>query len=243
MNYKFFGNSLDLFKYDILTFIVKNNDYKLNYIPMLTYPEEKKNDPKYKLFEVGHKNAKLNDFINKVNSEELDVEKIDVYFNELNIRYDSFFNLKNIGIDYFENSVREKYFEYILSKVSKANDNIIFIDPDVGIDIGISRRVRSNRNMYLKKEELDLSVSSISNKSFVVFFQHLGNFRVSLDDRKESLKKFYGENILIVAYKRILASLVFVFKDHYTYLKTKDYLYTYINNYKEIEHFDKLKIL
>ena len=59
MNSKFFGNSLDLFKYDLLTFLAKTERLNLFYLAMLTKPEPKKLDPKYKLFEVGFKNEIL----------------------------------------------------------------------------------------------------------------------------------------------------------------------------------------
>lgn len=242
MNYKFFGNSLDLFKYDILTYIVNNKLKKLEYVAMLTLPEEKKNDPKYKLYEVGSKNKKLLNFIDQVNKEYLPVESIDLYFKE-NLKIFSNTYFKDSNNDYFSNDNREIYFNSLQKEISNKENILLFLDPDVGLDLGITRRVRSNKQMYLFKEEVHSLLNNRKKEKCLAFFQHLGNHRFKLDDRLERYKEEFGKYVLIIAYERILASIIFILQDEISYNKIRKLLEKYIENYKDIPHSNKLKLL
>lgn len=242
MNYKFFGNSLDLFKYDILTYIVNNELKELEYTAMLTLPEEKKNDPKYKLYEVGSKNKKLLNFIDQVNKESLPVESIDLYFKE-NLKIFSNTYFKDSNNDYFSNDNRETYFNYLQKEISNKENILLFLDPDVGLDLGITRRVRSNKQMYLFKDEVHSLLNNRRKKYCLAFFQHLGNHRFKLEDRLERYKEEYGKYVLIIAYERILASIIFILQDEISYNKIRKLLEKYIENYKDIPHSNKLKLL
>lgn len=239
MNFKFFGNSLDLFKYDIL---INSISLNLIYIAMLTEPESKKNDPKYKLYEIGTKNTKLLDYIKKVNNENLSVENIEQFFKD-NFKGESLFFFKNYDKKYFSHEKREEYFFNIKKNINYDKKSMIFLDPDVGIDIGVSRRVRSNKQMYVFKKEIDLLLNSISEDSFISFFQHLGNHRLTIEKRISLYKKEFGKYVLIIAYERILASIVFIFKNEEQYKNQKLKLMRYINNYKDSTHFEKLKLV
>lgn len=254
MNNKFFGNSLDLFKYDVLTFLTKSEKSELFYVAMLTKPESKKLDPKYKLFELGFKNEILFKFINEINNIDSNIEVKDLtnYFNSVNVEHKIILN-KSFGsdniisfekIDYFENENRVDYFANAISiykeQIAKV---ILFLDADVGIDLGVKRRVRSMKNMYLNTDEVHKINSNIKEKDFLCFFQHLGNPRFRIEERLIMLKQEYGEYVLLFAYERISASLVFIFKNEFEYLKIKKQLTEYMNLYKEIKHFHRIKLI
>lgn len=253
MNNKFFGNSLDLFKYDVLTFLTKSEESSLFYLAMLTKPEIKKFDPKYKLFEIGTKNDILYKFINDINSldSELQIYDLTHYFASVGVEHKIVLN-KNFGfenlvcfenIDYFENDYREKYFTNSINYYNKLiPKTIFFVDADVGIDLGVKRRVRSMKHMYLNSDEIHKINSNLKKNDYLCFFQHLGNPRFKLEDRLKLLKNEFGENVLLFAYERISACLVFIFKDEVNYLKTKNNLLEYASHYKEIKHFQRIKI-
>lgn len=238
MNFKFFGNSLDLFKYDIINLV----NCKLIYVAMLTEPESKKKDPKYNLYEIGAKNIILLNYIKEINKENLPVKNIEHFFKQ-NFKNESSFFFKNSDNKYFSHKEREEYFYNIKINLNSEKKSMIFLDPDVGIDIGVNRRVRSNRQMYIFKKEIDLLQNSTSNNSFISFFQHLGNHRLSIDNRIKLYKKEFGEYVLIIAYERILASIVFIFKNQEQYKNHQQILIKYIDNYKESPHFEKLKLV
>lgn len=254
MNIKFFGNSLDLFKYDLLTFILKLEKSNLFYATMLTKPEPKKNDPKYKLFEVGIKNKTLFKFINDINRSESksQINDLSKYLSSVNVEHKIILN-KNFGheniisfenIDFFENENREQYFTNSIDVYKKQHSKtIFFIDPDVGIDLGVKRRVRSMKHMYLNTNEVHRININLKKDDFLCFFQHLGNPRFKLEDRLSLLNKEFGKYVLLFAYERISACLVFVFKDELNYLKIKNNLLDYTNQYNEIKHFQRIKIM
>ena len=254
MNNKFFGNSLDLFKYDVLTFLLNLEKADLFYLAMLTKPEPKKLDPKYKLFEVGIKNKILFEFINEINKPESKIEINDLtnYFSSVNVKHtivlNESFGFKNIisfeNINYFENETRIDYFENsILVYKSKISKSILFLDADVGIDLGIKRRVRSMKNMYLNAQEVHKINGNLKDKDFLCFFQHLGNPRFKIEERLDMLKHEFGKFVLMFAYERISACLVFIFKDEHEYLRIKNNLLEYMNLYNEIKHFQRIKLL
>ncbi len=65
MNYKYFGNALDLFKFDLLTYLSREGNEEVLYIPMITEPQPKEFDPKYLTYEIGTKNELLHQFLDQ----------------------------------------------------------------------------------------------------------------------------------------------------------------------------------
>jgi hypothetical protein len=254
MNNKFFGNSLDLFKYDLLTFLTKLEKSNLFYLAMLTKPEPKKLDPKYKLFEVGFKNEILFKFIKDINSSEskLQIKDLTNYFNSVDVEHKIVLN-KNFGyknvlnfenIEYFENENREKYFSYAIDIYKSQNSKtLLFLDADVGIDLGVKRRVRSMKHMYLNSDEIHRINGNLKKNDFLCFFQHLGNPQFKLEERLNFLKNEFGKDVLLFAYERISACLVFIFNDELNYLKIKKHLLEYVKQYEEIKHFQRIKLI
>ena len=118
MNDKYFGNSLDLFKYDLITYLIKEENLELFYVPMLTEPEEKKLDPKYNLYEIGNKNKILLDYMLKVNNQanNCDFSEIENYFKDTSITYKI---VENINKKYFNEDIRDEYFKIQLKYIEK----------------------------------------------------------------------------------------------------------------------------
>lgn len=250
MNVKFFGNSLDLFKYDVL-FNVISDEELLYYVPMLTAPKERVVDPKYLIYEVGSLNEKLKDKMVsffKTDSDQFD--KILDCFDEARVDYkivlhssndsDKIVRLEDLQ-EFFNNDEREKYFHYIMQSCNQIErDKIIFLDPDIGLNLTVKRRFRSMKDGYLKTEELKHCFFNSGKNDVVCFFQHLGNHRYSVTDRLKDLKVELGEYVLIVGYKKIQGSLIFAFKNKRQYVSYQNKLKEYLKRYENYKKKDNL---
>lgn len=241
MNIKYFGNSLDLMKYDLLTHVLGGENRVLFYVPMLTPPKEKVEDPKYILYEMGRDNDSLYELMNRVYKENNpDFIEILEYFNLKGLSHKVVLPYSVgavsddvIPADFFTNDIRNHYFEKSLNEYKKiTKDKLIFIDPDVGSDIGIVRRVRSMRNAYLKSSEIKDSIRASRSNDIVCYFQHLGNNRYSLDDRISDLKDELGDLVLIAGFKKVLGSLVFIFRNKDQHDHVKKRLESYMEHYR-----------
>ena len=253
MNDKFFGNSLDLFKYDILFYLLKATEKLFYYVPMLTHPEIKNIDPKYLVYEIGVNNKTLTTLLKNAYIAEsvFEVNGISTYLKENNVKYrmvtnDCFMNMDLLKIEskYFNDKDRVEYFKTVLLDFNKVKkDKILFIDPDVGLDKNISRRVRSMRGKYLLKEELKIFSKVLKERDCLCYFQHLGNNKYGVHQRVEDLKKEFGPYVLLIGYKRILCSIIFVFNEGSLYEQYKILLDKYIYQYKNLKTFNKLFLI
>lgn len=228
-------------KYDLLTFVLEGDKMLLFYIPMLTEPQEKVLDPKYLTYEIGVKNKQLYEFMESVyGKDDADFIEITDYFESLKFEYRLILPLQYKGkhiinidsIEYFSDQLRERYFQESL-KISQelSHSKLIFIDPDVGSDLMIKRRFRSKKDAYVKIEEVKSCIAMSGNNDVVCFFQHLGNNRYPLEDRIMDLKNEFGEFVLIVGYKKILGSLIFIFKNGKQYEHYKNMIKVYMKDY------------
>ncbi len=138
MNRKFFGNSLDLFKFDIISYLcgakhirVKNIDDDVNnplrkapilkherflyYVSMLTSPPSSFSidNTVYVAYNTGLKNVKLCSLLKEcLNNNERNIREIDSFFNEAEMQRLLFFdNEDGYEVGYFENKNRKDYFD------------------------------------------------------------------------------------------------------------------------------------
>jgi hypothetical protein len=248
LNSKFFGNSLDLLKYDMLTFLLTQSErLNLLYIPMITEPLTKERNPKYMTYEIGRLNEQLYQLMSvEFQKEYSDISLIKNYFLHRGI------NLSILNPDgpdandtqmYFDEHRRKEYFDQALRHYrSLVNKTLVYIDPDVGSDIGITRRYRSNRKLYVRKLELLTIKNCLKVGDFMGYFQHLGNSNYTLDQRTDDLCKCFGDWVLFVGYARIQAGLVFIFNDEATYYDKRRLIENYFRQYDHLKHRDKFII-
>ena len=119
---------------------------------------------------------------------------------------------------------------------------MIFVDPDIGCDVGITRRFRSYKQCYVKKSEIINIIHHLRQGDFIGYFQHLGNSNYSIDKRVTDLRETFGEWVLFIGYSRIQASLVFIFNDEATYMDKRKLIEQYYNQYDHLKHKDKFII-
>ncbi len=242
MNSKYLGNSLDLMKFDLLTHMVTNSERSgLFYIPMLTEPRPKERNPKYETYEIGTLNTSLLKLMQREYRKDFsDIKTVKKYFIDSGIYLSM---LSPAGMKYFHEDNRKEYFqEAIKHYKSLVNETLVYVDPDVGCDIGISRRFRSNKHMYICKHELRLLQENLRKGGALCYFQHLGDSNYSIPERVEDLTEAFGEHILFVAYSRIQAGFVFIFNDEATCIDKRKLIEQYYHQYAHLKHKDKFTI-
>ncbi|MFN4007351.1 MAG: hypothetical protein ACK4HE_07555 [Chitinophagaceae bacterium] len=223
MNYKFLGNALDLFKYDLIIQLCNELNISLFYIPMLTKPEPKKRDPKYALYEIGSKNQKLYEFLRSANEDNSACQITDIieYLKDevLTVQWiTQDYNLSDAGLYVHgcgslftgERSDRTKYFNQVYDILGQTQgEKLIFLDPDVGIDTGQTQRYRKAPRLYFTLPELQAILKQRKEGDIVCFFQHLGNPYKSLEQKIEELNLTSGIKFAAIRYKRISMAMVF----------------------------------
>ena len=236
---------MDLLKYDILTFLLTQSArLSLFYIPMITEPLPKERNSKYTTYELG----RLNEILYQLMTEEFNKEysyisRIKTYFLQRGINL-SMLNPDGLESEtpsiYFDEHWRKEYFESAVRHYKNLeNKTLVYVDPDVGCDIGITRRYRSNRKLYVRKLEILRIKNCLKVGDFMGYFQHLGNSNYSIENRMRDLCESFGDWVLFVGYARIQAGLVFIFNDEETYIEKRRLIENYFRQYDHLKHRDK----
>lgn len=229
-------------KYDLLTHLVKCSEgLGLFYVPMLTEPKPKERNPKYETYEIGTLNKTLLKLMQREYRKEYsDIKVIKKYFVESGIHLSM---LSPIGMKHFYEENRKDYFvEAVNHYKSLVNQTLVYVDPDVGCDIGITRSFRSNKQKYIRKHEVLLLKENLRKGGTLCYFQHLGDANYSMLERTADLVEAFGELTLFVAYTRIQAGFVFIFNDEQTYFDKRRLIEQYYYQYAHLKHCDKFII-
>lgn len=178
MKNQYFGDIIDLFKYDLITEIMKQMSslHKFTFMPMLT-PNDTRNDGKKRKFtkeRPGYNNEKLRQFLtdwgHEKDKKHRDFRKIKEYFGETGIEThiynDSFYFSKEGRNDYFCNIGQELL-----------DNSLIFVDPDNGMEI------KNNTERHILYSEMKSLYSRMGDNSLlmVIQFKH----RITKDYWKE----------------------------------------------------------
>lgn len=244
MNYKFLGNAIDLFKYDLLTYLVKKDNLFLYYVPVITEPKERAYDPKLLVYELGSKNKELYAFLKELFSSEevIDPSIIKEYFKSQGLDYLMYSRIK-LNERFFREDKRYHYFyraAKFLDQVSLRK--LIYLDPDVGLNLNLKRRFRSNKEMYLQEGDIKWFLPKMNEGDALCFFQHLGNSNYSIEQRLEDLKEAFGEWVFVMGYTRVQGSFVFICKNKSDYQWMYQRSHEYFELYKDLKHAEKLFI-
>lgn len=169
MKNQYFGDIRDLFKYDLITQIMKRVGTlrQFTYIPMLT-PNDNKNDGNERDFskaKVGFKNKCLVKFLksHELPKEKRNIRVIEKYFADKNIGVKIYDRDKN---GYFNQKERSDYFKNI--KRDLLTKALVLIDPDNGLE------VKRNSEKHLLYNELKdiLNNEELDDESIIMIFQY-----------------------------------------------------------------------
>ncbi len=181
MNAKYFGDTKDLFKYDLITSLIKGFKGRIDrvvIVPMLT-----KYDPNFK-GNPGCRNTDLIACFRRLRR----TEEVDHYYDELKsyikeLKTD--INKKKVRIrieksEIFSKQKRDEYFRSIYENFPTAA--LVFIDPDTGI------KEKEFTEKHLSFSELKKFYDQLDNESILMVYQHYQRRRLHPHD--EPKKKF-----------------------------------------------------
>lgn len=235
---KYFGDSRDYFKYDLITYLLKSGVIS-NYvfIPMLTNHRvdgEGNKTPKH----VEGKSSELLSFIDKCHTKDLSHWErwLSPYAN-------SYVTVQPVNEVFFDDSARESYWQRFES-VSKEKNALIFLDPDTGLETGTPSYLKKmGREKYILNGELSKLAIHLDGTSVLMIYQHLPNNKHIHEE--SALKKLnqaiHATNCkLVLAYREDDLAFVFIMKDNATYTALSSLLEGYHENsdhvYKSIHH-------
>jgi hypothetical protein len=172
MNRQFFGDTRDLFKYDLVRHIMKALPVfdSFTFIPMLTEDENSDKGKKsktrdlekaVKVGKAGSQNRDLVEHMQRLQEIDNDLE----YFQTIG----AYFKKENILVDIlhkqqFSHNARNRYFDNILASFPKKS--LVFLDPDIGLE----ESKPSDRHVLF--DEVERICQKMDPKSVLMIYQH-----------------------------------------------------------------------
>ncbi len=172
MKNQYFGDSRDLFKYDLVISLMLDYNLSKNFIfvPMLTRDTGNSHGSitNYKIGKPGTKRPDLVAFLSDcLKRKKRDVNEI-IGFFETNLAAEGLsINLYKRG-DYFRDSFREDYFNAL--PLESAKRTIVMLDPDTGLETETYVR---DKDAYLRYDEVKSIYDRLDNNSVLLLFQFI----------------------------------------------------------------------
>jgi len=165
---KYCGDDRDYFKYDLISFVLKNGDFKqYGFVPMLT---EHRHDNEGNIAPKSSA-CKSKDLLNFIATHSnRDLNNWELWLNNYISTYNS---IQPINTDYFNGGNRIGYWEKY-KKIISAEKSLVFFDPDTGIQAGRKSRIEpEHKEKYILNTEIGAIISKLSASSVFVIYQHL----------------------------------------------------------------------
>jgi hypothetical protein len=161
---QYFGDVRDLFKYDLMFWLIRNIECieSFTFIPMLTEPDDTGDGGKidHHLAKAGFNNEELISFLeNSVSKGNRNIKEIARYFESLGTQ-----TVVYKEAEYFDHKNRQRYFSSIDDSLLRSA--LIFLDPDNGMEVK-----KSNRRHVLLGEISDL-YRRMDSHSLLMVYQH-----------------------------------------------------------------------
>lgn len=225
---KYFGDSRDYFKYDLITFLLSNSDLKIYvFIPMLTKhrPDgEGKRLPK----PVAGKSQKLISFIESCNSKDLNHWKLWIKPHVLSYR-----TIKPVNEIYFEDDTRHEYWKPF-QELFKDEAALVFLDPDIGLETGKPSYLKKmGREKYILNHELTDLYNDLGEFSILMIYQHLPNnkhIHIEAVSKKINQAAALTRNAFICAYREDDLVFLFITKNYAVFEIVSESLKKYHKN-------------
>lgn len=186
MKHQYFGDIIDLFKYDLLTTFYK--ELKLDgitFIPMLTENDGTTEGSKrnYEKAMAGTKNFELINFLKLYGEiDKRNINELQIYFEAMGIQFKLFPN------KIFSHKQREDYFSEI--RQSTYHNQILFFDPDNGLE------VKRNNHKHILFSDIQSCLDIIDDNSIIsiIQFRHRVSWEVTLENKLNALIKHISPN-------------------------------------------------
>ena len=199
MKHQYFGDTRDLFKYDIIHHLLSEVDSlkRFTFIPMLTENDDGRDGNKvdYKKAVAGTRNDSLINFLGEhVESNSRNIFHIEKYFKATGMDI----AIHKSGENYFSNGNRSAYFSGI--KDGWLNDALVFADPDNGLE------VTNSNHRHITYQEVAEVYSRMNDGSIFMIYQHfpridhmkyLSMRSMELSDKVGDMPIFISDNEII----------------------------------------------
>jgi hypothetical protein len=166
---KYFGDSRDFFKYDLIRAILSNKDLSLShyvFVPMLT---EHRNDNEGRILPRNRNDSScdLLKFITDCDSKSL------THWERFLKRYAKYKTLTPVDENFFSDGTRSEYWRAFQPIIKQINA-LVFVDPDTGLETGKPWYLKKmGLEKYILNDELKSLINEIDASSALMLYQHL----------------------------------------------------------------------
>ena len=164
MKNQYFGDTRDLFKYDLILRIVQGVDSikRFLFIPMLTEDDSSKDGNKtdYGKAKAGKHNLELMEYLQEcVREKRRDILQIENYFKSKNIEV-------SVARELFVHQNRRTYFDKVRMRTEFFSHSLVFVDPDNGLE------VKKPKEKHILYDEVRDLYNSMDKNSVLMIYQH-----------------------------------------------------------------------
>jgi len=171
MKNQYFGDTRDLFKYDlILELLFRSNLKRFTFIPMLTKDESGTYGGKidYSRAKAGTRRVVLRRFLERcLKNDRRNIKKLERFFesNKLPKRIELTIYERD---GYFSDKTRKEYFSAI--KRNLLSKSVILVDPDIGLEV---KNMKGREEKYVNYAELRILYGRMDRHSILLIFQFI----------------------------------------------------------------------
>ena len=253
MNNRFLGNASCLTKYDLLTMVANIFDLPVWYISMLTEVETRnKGDRNATNYRLGSKSTKLHEAMKAMfYGEDATISEVCELLRDLGVSTKMTTTRNNqkaghyrIGyLNYFNQRERAPYFEGVTALIDKTVNQIIFLDPDTGINPSSKKLGAGKGSSFITSSEVKAILDLISDESIIMVQQQLTNYQYSHEARIKDLQPDLQPNIILLVDEVIQSGVYFITKSQACHDLLMDYLWTYLSQYKFLKSSERVMVI
>jgi hypothetical protein len=169
---KYFGDTRDLFKYDLILELLSKNNFleRFTFIPMLTEDKENLHGKRtnYSKARAGTQRRGLIEFLTRSIAENRrNIVELERFFRSVTLPQKVDFKIYRKN-RFFSHETRAKYFNEIGRQLMSRS--VILVDPDIGLEV---KSMRNREENYITYAEVELLFSRMDRNSLLVIFQFI----------------------------------------------------------------------
>jgi len=169
---QYFGDTRDLFKYDLILELLLKNDFveRFTFIPMLTEDTENLHGGRknYDNARAGAQRKELIKLVRRCVAENRrNIVELEGFFRSVRLPRKVDFEIYRKN-EFFSHETRARYFGQISGQLMSRS--VILVDPDIGLEV---KSMRNREENYITYAEVELLFSRMDRNSILVIFQFI----------------------------------------------------------------------
>jgi hypothetical protein len=204
MKNQYFGDTRDLFKYDLILELIAKNRFlrRFTFVPMLTENQRNLHGRRtnYDLARAGTRRKGLNYFLAKCVMEgRRNITELEGFFKSFKSSRTTEFVIYRKS-EYFSHETRTEYFNGIKGQLLARS--AILVDPDIGLEVKSMARREEN---YITYGEVELLFNRMDKNSVLIVFQFIPRVerKSYLSKIGRRLKKAVNSTVLYISDNQI----------------------------------------